>query len=96
MAKHSGELSIPLVAEGDAKGVEILRMWAAQGKQHIIIRTGLWKDPGTWGIALVDLAKLVANAYERDEKLDRHYVLKRIKEGFDAEWGHPTDEPSGS
>jgi hypothetical protein len=42
---------------------------------------------------LVDLAKLVASAYDRDKLLPRAKALSRIKEGFDAEWTHATDEP---
>jgi hypothetical protein len=37
----------------DANAVELLRVWAASGKQHVTIRTEVWEDP--WGIFLVDL-----------------------------------------
>jgi len=43
---------------------------------------------------LVDLAQHVANAYAQEGR-SRDEVLKRIKEGFDAEWHAPTDEPQG-
>jgi hypothetical protein len=93
MATHSGELSIPPPAEWDAKGVELARIWAAQGRQFVTIRTNIWKDPAAWGLMLVDLARHVANSYAREAGTDVNTVLERIKQGFDAEWCHPTDEP---
>ncbi|HLW64441.1 MAG TPA: DUF5076 domain-containing protein [Gemmataceae bacterium] len=93
MTKHSGELPIPSAAEADAKGLELARIWAAQRRQYVTIRTNVWKDPGAWGIMLVDFAKHVADAYARDKGEDPNTVLSQIKQGFDAEWGHPTDEP---
>jgi Domain of unknown function (DUF5076) len=93
MPKHPGELPIPPVAEKAHKGFEIARIWAARGGQHVTIRTETWEDPAAWGIMLVDLARHVANAYAEDEGMDAEAALERIREGFDAEWGHPTDEP---
>ncbi len=93
MSEHEGALPIPPRAQKDRKGIELARIWAAKGKQHVTIRTKVWVDPAAWGMMLVDLAKHVANAYAEDEGLDAAAVLERIKEGFDAEWGHPTDEP---
>ena len=76
--------------------MELLRVWAAQGKQHVSLATNLWNEPASWGIMLVDLAKHVASAYEQTTKRDYAVALKRIKEGFDAEWGSATDEPTGA
>ena len=58
--------------------------------------TGLWKDPAAWGIALVDLAKHIAIAYAQTTDVSEHETLARIRAGFDAEWGNPTDVPSAS
>jgi hypothetical protein len=52
-------------------------------------------DPASWGIMLVDLAKHIANAYEQTTGRKRDDVLKRVKDGFDAEWAAETDEPTG-
>lgn len=95
MKDHARQLPIPGPAAKDAAALEMLRVWAAGGKQHVSIATGLWEDPASWGIMLVDLAKHVANAYEQSEGMDRLAVLKRIRAGFDAEWGSPTNKPSG-
>ena len=94
MFKKSGELLIPPTAQRDRKALEIARIWAAEGDQHVSLRAGIWPDPACWGLMLVDLAQHVANAYAQEGR-GRDEVLQRIKEGFDAEWHAPTDEPQG-
>jgi len=92
--KPEHELPIPEPALADPRARELVRVWAARGAQHVSIATGLWKDPGAWGIALVDLARHIARAYELTGQ-DGKAALERIRAGFDAEWSHPTDEPTG-
>ena len=92
---HPKELPVPKAAANDARAIEILRIWAAGGRQHVSIATGLWDDPANWGIMLVDLARHIANAYEQSGGLDHGDVLKRLKAAFDAEWRSPTDTPHG-
>ena len=89
------ELPIPNVALTSHNAIELLRVWAASGAQHVSIATEIWEDPGNWGIVLVDLAKHIANAYEKSNKLNKENTLERIKEIFEAEWSNPTSEPSG-
>jgi hypothetical protein len=93
---HARQLPVPPAAETDPRAVELLRVWAAQGKQHVSLATNLWNDPATWGIMLVDLTKHVASAYQQTTGKDFVGVLKRIREGFDAEWDTATDEPTGA
>jgi hypothetical protein len=88
-------LEIPPTVESDPKAIEIARIWAAHGQQHVHLRSGLWDDAGHWGIMLVDLARHVANAYEQDGRGDYFAVLGRIREIFDAEWDSPTDIARG-
>ena len=90
-----GELPIPVAAASEASSFELVRVWAAGGKQHISLATCVWDDPGAWGIMLVDLAKLVASAYGETTEMDYAQALAQLKSGFDAEWGSPTDEPTG-
>ena len=87
----AAELPIPTVAEADPRAVELLRVWIAHGQQHVAIATHVWKDPAAWGIMLVDLAKHIARAYEQSSGQDYDDVLKRIQDGFDAEWQHDTN-----
>jgi Domain of unknown function (DUF5076) len=89
------QLPVPPAAAGDARAIELLRVWAAHGKQHVSLATNIWNDPAAWGVMLVDLARHIANAYQQTEEQDYASVLNRIREGFDAEWGTATDEPSG-
>lgn len=95
MENHPKQLPIPGPASKDMRAIEILRVWATGGKQHVSLAPGLWNDPANWGIMLVDLAKHIANAYEETSGMDRASALERLKAGFDAEWGSPTDTPTG-
>ena len=90
-----GELVVPPEVTSDPKSVEIARVWAAHGGQHVSLDPTLWEDPFAWGIVLVDLARHVANALEKLQGRSKREVLERIREGFDAEWSKPTDEAKG-
>jgi len=94
MEKHN-ELPIPDAARFDKDALELVRVWAAGGKQLATVATNIWEDPAAWGIMLVDLARHVADSYARDEGRDTKEVLDRIKQGFDVEWENPTDKPNG-
>jgi len=90
--KHSQELDPPPIAQQSSEAVEVLRVWAEPGSpQQLTVRT-IWKDPGAWGLLLVDVARHVALAYEREGQSSAG-VLQRIRELFDAEWDAPTDDP---
>ena len=89
------ELPIPPRAVAATRAVEIARAWIADGTQHVTLNAPAWKDPAAWGMFLVDLARHVANAYQQSEGRDHDEVLARIKVGFDAEWNHATDTPTG-
>ncbi|MFB3906725.1 MAG: DUF5076 domain-containing protein [Acidobacteriota bacterium] len=95
MHKRPKQLPVPGPAANDARAIELLRVWVAGGKQHVSLATGLWSDPANWGIMLVDLAKHIANAYQQTEGIEHAAALRRLREGFDAEWGTPTDRPTG-
>jgi hypothetical protein len=45
------------------------------------------------GVALVDLARHIGRAYELTGLTGRRLSSRA---GFDAEWSHPTDEPTGN
>jgi len=77
---------------------EVLRVWVDRGpqskSQKFVVLPRISKDPGAWGILLVDIARQVANAYTASEPENKEIysvVLNRIKELFDAEWNYPTD-----
>jgi hypothetical protein len=85
------ELPIPPAALDDANARELVRVWAASGRQHMVLAAGIWDDPAAWGIVLADLARHLARAYEASHGLDNEKVLARIREGLDAEWSEDTD-----
>lgn len=90
------ELPIPRAAGNEEQSIELVRVWAAGGQQHVSLATDLWDDPANWGIMLVDLAKHIANAYGETSEIGLAQALARLKEGFDAEWGTPTNEPTSN
>jgi hypothetical protein len=80
------------MASENSNAIEVLRVWTAPGAdQQLTLRT-VWQDPAAWGLLLVDIARHASRAYAADGK-DEKTVLKRIRAGFDAEWGSPTDNP---
>jgi hypothetical protein len=85
----TAELDPPPIATENREAVELLRVWAAPGSpQQLSLRT-CWKDPGAWGLLLVDVARHAAAGYGRDGH-DPSDALRRIRELFDAEWSSPT------
>jgi hypothetical protein len=62
-AQGPQELVVPPGVKTDPKALELLRIWAAHGQQHVSISAEAWEDPGSWGIMLVDLARHVASYY---------------------------------
>ena len=87
---NENSLAVPPVANENRDAVEVLRVWAAPGNpQQLTLRT-TWKDPGAWGLLLVDVAHHAAQAYKAEGR-DPKEVLVRIRELWDAEWARPTD-----
>lgn len=78
---HANELDKPDVVEQDERALELMRVWVAQGAQHVSIRGETWEDPGAWGTDFGPTERCRPCADSA---------------GFDAEWGSPTDEPVGA
>lgn len=89
---EEGELVIPESIQKSLGALEVLRVWIADDKNHICIRTGVWDDPAAWGLMLADLARHVARMLEQEEGRDADATLRRIIEGLEAELSQPTDE----
>ncbi|MCW5758119.1 MAG: DUF5076 domain-containing protein [Phycisphaeraceae bacterium] len=84
--EHPNELPIPPNALGDAKAIELLRVWAAAGHQEIsLCLPDSWSDPAVWGVAIVHLIQLLGEAYEANRGDDVDQTVTRILEGFSAE-----------
>ena len=51
----------------------------------------VFEDPFAYGMVLVDAARTIASAFAREEgATNAEPYLKRIREGFDAEWKKAT------
>jgi hypothetical protein len=89
-AEKIEQLPPPPTLEHAERAMEMARVWIVDGHQHVVLSQNLWRDPGSWGLMLVDIARHVASAYAARGDRDRAAVLERIREAFDAEWSHPT------
>ena len=49
MQDHPGQLPIPDQVASDPKAIELVRIWAGNGKQQVAMATGLWEDPAKLG-----------------------------------------------
>jgi hypothetical protein len=89
---NKNSLEVPPVAIKNPDAVEVLRVWAAPGcEQQLTLRT-TWKDPGAWGLLLVDVARHAVQAYKKEGR-DPEECLQRIHDLWNAEWTQPTDSP---
>jgi hypothetical protein len=86
------ELSVPPDAH-EKGGTEVLRCFVVDGGLSISF-TAAFKDPGMWGMLLVDVARHAARAYEREGVMTSEQSLDAIKQLFDAEWDRPSDPGS--
>lgn len=80
----------------DPNAVAILGMWVAGENQGLHVSLNpKWEDPGTWGIALVDVIKHLAHAYENVQEIAPADTIRRIRELINKEFSNPTDTPRG-
>jgi hypothetical protein len=85
------ELPIPPSSLAGESATEVVRVWINADKRMDTSLRTVFPDPMLWGMLLVDIARHVARAYEQDGAHTQDEVLSRIRTGFDAEWGNPTD-----
>ncbi|MDG3002333.1 DUF5076 domain-containing protein [Paludisphaera mucosa] len=95
MDPRTGPLPPPADVALDPRAVEIARVWITSEGQRASLAATLWDDPAAWGLMLVDLARQVAKAFAAEQGGEAAEVLARIREGFDAEWDHPTHATDG-
>ena len=90
--KSPSELRPPPMAKFGSQSFEVLRVWTGPGQTQEVALKTTWKDPGTWGRVLADIARHAANAYA-NEGHDRAEVLEQICLSMESELSDPTDEP---
>src|SRR6187397_288672 len=96
LSKAPGELEVPREVLEAPGSQEILRAWVANEGLTCSLQPAIWADPGSWGVALADIATHVANAIHEQRGTDPSATLRRIQAVFNAEVDSPTDTPSGS
>ncbi len=90
-------LPIPAAASRDPRSLEVLRVWIANGEQHVALAFGMWEDAAAWGLLLADLARHIAEAHaQQDTDVDAEDFLERLRSGMEAELDGPTDDIEGS
>jgi len=90
-SKRINALDPPPISE-HKEAREIMRIWTGPGLPQQVRLNTTWKDPGAWGIMLVDIAKHVAKAYASNGVSEKE-ALQKIKQLFDMEWNSATDQP---
>ena len=91
----SKALDIPPTVEGDPNALEVARIWAAHGQQHVCSSFRPVGGCGQLGYYARRPSSSRRNAYEKDGRGDYFGVLGRIRQLFDAEWDSPTDIARG-
>ena len=72
--------------------MEVLRVWAVPGQPQQLVLKTTWKEPGAWGLLLVDVARHAAKAYENEGRNEAE-TFNRIWHFAQAELSGPTDDP---
>ena len=94
--RKKNECAIPPEALTDPNGVEILRAWVAHEGLHVSLRIpDEWEDPGHWGVALTDVMRYLADAYQKSQGAASQVTIARIQKMIAAELASPTDKPTG-
>lgn len=93
--KRPAELVVPREVLEDPDSQEIVRAWVADGGLVCALRPTAWDDAGSWGIALADLARHVANAVHEHRGDDPVATLNRIQGLFNSELDSPTSSAAG-
>jgi hypothetical protein len=78
-----------------AHATEVLRVWAQQDGQLVVVLTPSWEEPEAWGLVLADIARHVARAYEQSKGAAQQKTLDAVLGLFAAEMANPTDDPKG-
>lgn len=92
---HANELIVPPGAVGNADAREGLRLWAVGDGMEVSLAPSVWPQPAYWGIGLADVIRHLARAYQQAAGLDPDESASEILNMLLAEFGNPTDEPTG-
>jgi hypothetical protein len=92
---HANELKVPPTASQDREARECLRAWVVDGGLEVALHPQVWPQPAYWGIALADIVRHLALAYEQAEGRNPEQTASEILTLLLAEFQSPTDQPVG-
>ena len=90
------ELQVPLRAACAPDSFEILRIWAAEGSQHVTIRSDLRGGASGFGMLLGQLAQHGALLYAERDGIPLELALEEILRALEMEVDVPNPTLSGS
>ena len=95
----ASELPIPPEALAH-RSVEMIRVWLANQKQHVVLNIGFWEDRGmderaAWGIVIADMVRHIADAHQAEYGHDPAETVAIIRRALEAEMGNPTSKRLG-
>lgn len=93
---HANELQIPPPAAADPEAFEMLRAWAAGGRQWVTLKGLHHRDPAVWGVFLADLVRHIARSYYLNYGNDLSEATKAIAAAYEAEMKNVTDWGEGA
>jgi hypothetical protein len=90
----ANELPIPPAALAH-RSVEMIRVWLADKRQHVVLNVGFWEDRGldersAWGILIADMIRHIANAHESEYGHDPAETVSIIQRALRVELENPT------
>ena len=94
------ELEVPPAALKDPKATEMLRLWAAGGKEHVTINIGCYHERGiderhAWGIIIADFVQHIANALNKRYQIPFDESVREIRKAIDVELANPDGDVQG-
>jgi hypothetical protein len=93
--RRANELRVPPGAAHDPNARECLRLWAVGSAMEVSLLPQVWPEPAYWGLALADLVRHLALAYQQTEDRDPDETASQVVGMLMAELQSPTDEPTG-
>jgi len=85
--KAGRELPIPPAAQRSSDAAEIISVWISDGAPSVVVRSGIWDDPASWGILLADILGHIVKAHANTGGIGPDVFRRRVLEGFRAETG---------
>ncbi len=84
--KDARECNIPLEVFSDPNRREILRAWVAHQELHVSLWIpDDWPEPAHWGVALSDVMRHLADAYQKSHGIPPNETIRQIQSAVSSE-----------